>query len=178
MANVWKNGDPGRWDRERYVTGAFCDREGRRRKLNERRCRKKMKRVERRGTLELARAGSQPMMMMQQQQHAGAGVQRADTAPNLQVRKRPISPLPAIASLKEDEGHRGVVVGKLVASPGVAVRMEVDGETDADGEAEVDGEEGDHEEYEIEDEEEGSGRRGAEEELLEAVDAAEAQSNS
>ena len=160
------------------MTGACCDWEGRRRELNERRCRKKMKRVERRGTLELARAGSQPMMMMQQQQQAGAGVQRADTAPNLQARKRPISPLPTIASLKEDEGHRGVVVGKSVASPGVAVRMEVDGETDADGEAEVDGEEGDHEEYEIEDEEEGSGRRGAEEELLEAVDAAEAQSNS
>jgi len=154
------------------VTGKDGDGE-----LNGRRCRKKMKRVERRGTLELARAGSQPMMM-QQQQLAAAGVQRADTVPSLQARKRPMSPLPAIASLKEDEGHRGVVVGKSVASPGVAVRMEVDGETDADGEAEVDGEEGDHEEYEIEDEEEGSGRRGAEEELLEAVDAAEAQSNS
>lgn len=51
----------------------------------------------------------------------------------------------------------------------------VDGETDADGEAEVDGDEGDHEEYEIEDDDEGTvGRRGAEEELLEAVDAAEA----
>lgn len=51
----------------------------------------------------------------------------------------------------------------------------VDGDTDADGEAEVDGDEGDHEEYEIEDDDEGAvGRRGAEEELLEAVDAAEA----
>ena len=166
------------------MTGACCGWSGRRGELNGRRCRKKMKRVERRGTLELARAGSQPMMMMQQpqpqlqQQHAAAGVQRADTVPNFQGRKRPMSPLPAIAALKEDEGRRGAVVGKSVASPSVTVRMEVDGETDADGEAEVDGEEGDHEEYEIEDDEDGVGRRGAEEELLEAVDAAEAQGTS
>lgn len=136
-----------------------------------------MKRVERRGTLELARAGSQPMMMM---------MQPVPGPPSFQARtmgRRPTSPPPAIASLKEDEGHRAVVVplsgglGKRGPSPGGAARMEVvvDGETDADGEAEVDGDEGDHEEYEIEDDDEGAvGRRGAEVELLEAVDAAEA----
>lgn len=70
-------------------------------------------------------------------------------------------------------------------------RVEVDGETDADAEAEVDADaeaDGDNEEYEIDDDEPPPPRRKgretvravreADEDLLEAVDAAEANSNS
>lgn len=76
--------------------------------------------------------------------------------------------------------------------PSPSGRVEVDGETDADAEAEVDADaegEGDHEEYEIDDEDDPPPRhkgrdiiraavREADEELLEAVDAAEANSSS
>lgn len=75
--------------------------------------------------------------------------------------------------------------------PSPGGRVEVDGETDADAEAEVDADaegDGDHEEYEIEDDDEPPPRhkgrdvsravREADEELLEAVDAAEANSSS
>lgn len=78
--------------------------------------------------------------------------------------------------------------GEKEVSPGGG-RTEADGETDADAEAEVDADaegDGDHEEYEIEDDDEPAPRhatkqraaRDADEELLEAVDAAEANSSS
>lgn len=75
--------------------------------------------------------------------------------------------------------------------PSPSGRVEVDGETDADAEAEVDADaegDGDNEEYEIDDDDEPPPRRKgrdiiravreADEELLEAVDAAEANSSS
>jgi hypothetical protein len=175
------------------------------------RCRKKMKRVERRGTLE-ANANNvgrqqhhvvQQPPQQQQQQHPPA-LQRSDTVLTQQMsfrtvmsttpgKGRAMSPPPAIASLKDDTSSSQTAPAKRSPLPSGSEnkdpsprRVEADGETDADAEAEVDVDadgdgEGDHEEYEIDDDDDGPPQRKvqraareADEELLEAVDAAEA----
>ncbi|KAF5344509.1 hypothetical protein D9756_011355 [Leucocoprinus leucothites] len=97
------------------------------------------------------------------------------------------SPLGSTGSVSGDGGGNGGGGGG-----GGTARAEADGETDADAEAEVDADaegDGDHEEYEIEDDDEQPlprkrgemiqrAAREADEELLEAVDAAEANSSS
>ncbi|KAF7776515.1 hypothetical protein Agabi119p4_4908 [Agaricus bisporus var. burnettii] len=182
--------------------GTVCDR-----------CRKKMKRVERRGTLEqqqlnanaLGRGGSHVVVQDRMLQRTDTLVSHTQgnngsqmsfrtviSNPSGSKSGRAMSPPPAIASLREEEDNAGrtsrsssrngrpaTTTTTTTTRPPLPVKERTPGgETDADAEAEVDADaegEGDHEEYEIDDDDEprAKGRVTADEELLEAVDAAE-----